>query len=99
MTVNRKLCINIFFNTSRNICFGYLLIEAILINIKTYVLSGNKNKTRSYLHILLLIKDSLEKQIHFNGNIFGNKNAVIVRRFFCIFLEILHSALLPEIFI
>ena len=25
------------------------------------------------LHIILLIKNSLQQQIHFNGNIFGNK--------------------------
>ena len=30
------------------------------------------NKTRSFLHIVS-IKDSLQQQIHFNGNIFGNK--------------------------
>ena len=40
---------------------------------KTNVLWGNKNKTRSFLHIILSIKDSLQQQIHFNGNIFGNK--------------------------
>ena len=40
---------------------------------KTYVLRGNKNKTRSFLHIILSIKDSLQQQIHFNGNITGNK--------------------------
>ena len=27
----------------------------------------------SFLHIILSIKDSLQQQIHFNGNIFGNK--------------------------
>ena len=26
-----------------------------------------------FLHIILSIKDSLQQQIHFNGNIFGNK--------------------------
>ena len=26
------------------------------------------------LHVILLIKDSLKQQIHFNGNIFGNKS-------------------------
>ena len=31
-----------------------------------------KNKTRSFLHIILSIKDSLQGQIHYNGNIFGN---------------------------
>ena len=32
-----------------------------------------KNKTRFVLHFILSIKDSLQQQIHFNGNIFGNK--------------------------
>ena len=30
-------------------------------------------KKKSFLHIALLIKDSLQQQIQFNGNIFGNK--------------------------
>ena len=33
----------------------------------------NKNKTRPFLHIILSIKVSLQKQIHNSGNIFGNK--------------------------
>ena len=32
-----------------------------------------KNKTRPVLHFILSIKDSLQQQIHFSGNIFGNK--------------------------
>ena len=31
------------------------------------------NKTRAFLHIIVSIKYSLQQQIHFNGNIFGNK--------------------------
>ena len=31
------------------------------------------NKTRPILHVILSIKTSLQQQIHFNGNIFGNK--------------------------
>ena len=31
------------------------------------------NKTRPFLHTILSIKDSLEQQVHYNGNIFGNK--------------------------
>ena len=38
-----------------------------------YVLRGNKNKTRPFLDIILSIKDSLQQQIRYNGNIFGNK--------------------------
>ena len=40
---------------------------------KTYVLWGNKNKTRPLLHISLLIKYSVQQQIHLNGNVFWNK--------------------------
>ena len=35
-------------------------------------LTGNNNKTIPFLHIILLIKDSLQGQIHYYGNIFGN---------------------------
>ena len=38
-----------------------------------YVLFKNKNKARAFLLINLLIKYSVQKQIHFNGNVFGNK--------------------------
>ena len=31
------------------------------------------NKTKPFLHINLLIKDSVQQQINFNGNVFGNK--------------------------
>ena len=31
------------------------------------------NKTRPFLHINLLIKYSVQQQIHFNGNVFENK--------------------------
>ena len=54
--------------------FGYLL-EAILTYPK-HVLWGNKNKTRLVLHISMLIKYSVQKQNHFNGNVFGT-NAVV----------------------
>ena len=40
---------------------------------KTYILWGNKEKTIPFLHIILSIKDSLQQQIHYNGNIFGKK--------------------------
>ena len=40
---------------------------------KEYVLWGNKNKIMPSFHIILLIKDSLIQQIHFNGNSFWNK--------------------------
>ena len=40
---------------------------------KTYVLWGKRNKTRPFLHINLLIKYSVQQQIQFNGNIFGNE--------------------------
>ena len=31
------------------------------------------NKDRSIQNVILSIKDSLQQQIHYNGNIFGNK--------------------------
>ena len=31
------------------------------------------NKTRSFSHIIVSIEESLQQQIHFNGNICGNK--------------------------
>ena len=40
---------------------------------KIYVLRGNHNKTRSFLHVILRVKDSLKQEIHFNGNIFRNR--------------------------
>ena len=33
----------------------------------------SKKKTRPFLLVILLIKDSLQPQTHFNGNIFKNK--------------------------
>ena len=70
--------------TSSNICFGYLLELPHRGNSNKYPkhMLCDKNKTRSFLHIILSIKDSLQQQIHFNGNIFG-KNAVIVTRVHC----------------
>ena len=63
--------------SSSNICFWIFVriaSERRFLQIsKIYVLWGNKNKTRSFLHIILSNKDSLEQQIHYNGNIFGNK--------------------------
>ena len=41
---------------------------------KHNVLWLNKTKTRPFLHIILAIKDSLQQQIRFNGNIFENKS-------------------------
>ena len=64
--IRQEYCIK----TSSNICFGYLQFLKIS---KTYVLWENKNKTKSFLHIILSIKESLQQQIHFNNNIFGNK--------------------------
>ena len=40
---------------------------------KTYVLWGNKNKTRHFFLIILLIKHSLQQQIHLNSYIIGIK--------------------------
>ena len=37
---------------------------------KTYVLQGNKNKTKPFLQIIMSVKDALEQQIHYNDSIF-----------------------------
>ena len=67
VTVDQNLCRNILFNTSSNILFW------IFVKIsKTYIIWRNKNKTWHLLHIILLIKSSLQQQIYFNGNNFGN---------------------------
>ena len=60
MTVNQKLCKKVVFNTSRSIYFEYLLESpmAILTNIQNIFLRENKNKKMSFLHIILLIKNS-----------------------------------------
>ena len=66
----QKHCIK----SSSNTCFGYLSEspqrEAILTKVQNICSMGNKNKTRPFLHIILSIKDSLQQQIHYNGNIF-----------------------------
>ena len=52
---------------------------------KTYALSGNKNKTRPFLHIILSIKDSLQQQIHYTNVMatFLGTNAFVVMRVHC----------------
>ena len=76
MTVNEKLCKNITLKLQAT-CFGYLLESPLRGDSNKYpkhnVLWGNKNKTGHFLYIILSIKDSLQQQIHFNGNILGNK--------------------------
>ena len=63
--------------TSNNICFGYLLESPQWGDSNKYpkhiFYEEIKNKTRSVLHFILSIKDSLQQQIYFSGNIFGNK--------------------------
>ena len=79
--------------TSSNTCFGYLLeteailylleTEAILTNIKNICSVRNKNKARSFLHIIMSIKDSLQQQIHLMATSLVT-NADIVTRVHCI---------------
>ena len=55
---------------------GYLLESPHWWDSNKYpkrVLCGNKKRTMPFLRAILLIKDSWQQQIHFNGNIFGNK--------------------------
>ena len=69
----QKYCIK----TSSNIRFGYLLESPKWADSNKYpkhnVLLGNKNKTKHFFCIILPIKDSLQQQIHFNGNIFWDR--------------------------
>ena len=55
------------FNTSRNICFGYLLESPHWGDSNEYQIQmfykNNKNKSGLFLHIILLIKDSLQQQL------------------------------------
>ena len=64
---------NTEFNISRKACFGYLLELPQWGNSNKYpkhmVFYVEKNETRPFLHIILLIKDS-SQQICFHGNIF-----------------------------
>ena len=61
--------------SSSNICFGYLLELPLWGNSNKYPkhMFYEKIRIKPFLHIILSIKDSLEQQIHYNGNIFGNK--------------------------
>ena len=57
--------------------FGYLLVSPQWGDTNKYpnhkFYEENKNTTRHFLHISLLIKYSVQHQFHFNGNIFWNK--------------------------
>ena len=57
--------------------FGYLLESLHRGNSNKYPKHMFYEKIRIkqglFLHIILSIKDSLQQQIHFSGNIFGNK--------------------------
>ena len=58
-------------------CFGYLLESPQWGDSNKYPKhtfnEKNKNKSRLFLHIILLIKDSLQQQIDFKDKILGNK--------------------------
>ena len=64
-----------FIKTSSNICFGYLLESPGDSNKypKRMFCEEIRIKQGFFLHIILSINDSLQQQVHFNGNIFGNK--------------------------
>ena len=69
----QEYCIQNFKETH---VFRYLLELPQWGNSNKYpkhVLWGNKSRTRPFLHINQLIKYSVQHQIHFNGNFFGNK--------------------------
>ena len=63
-------------STPRNICFGYLTEKLYRGDSDKYPKHTFYEGIRKHgicLHIILLIKDSLQQHIHFNGNIFGNE--------------------------
>ena len=65
--VHQKLCKDVVFNTARNKGDSNKYPDICSMRNK------NKNETKPSLHINLLINDSLQYQIHSNGNIFGNR--------------------------
>ena len=77
VTISLKICKNIVFNTLKKLMFWIFVRIASVRRFwqisKIYVLWVNKNKTRLFLHINLLIKYSVQQQIHFNGKVLGNK--------------------------
>ena len=74
VTVNEKLCKNIALKLKAT-CFGYLLESPRWGDSNKYPkhMFSEEIKKRSFLHIILSIKASLQQQIHYNGNVFGNK--------------------------
>ena len=62
--------------TSSNICFGYFLESPHWGDSNKYpkhiFYAEISIKQESFLHTILSINDSLQQQIHYNGNIFGN---------------------------
>ena len=80
----RNYAVALLFNTSSNIHFGYLLESPQW---------GNSNKYPKHMvykeiklnmaFVAYHYTHSLQQQIHFNSNIFGN-NAVVVTRVHCI---------------
>ena len=74
---SEKLCKNIVLKLQAtyvlDICDNRLS-EAILTNIQNIMFYEEIIiKQGPFLHIILSIKDSLQQQVHFNGNTFGNK--------------------------
>ena len=68
----QKHCIK----SSSNICFGYLLELPQRGDSNKYpnhmFYEEIRIKQDLFIHIIQSIKDSLQQQIHYNGNIFGN---------------------------
>ena len=61
--------------TSSNICFGYLLESPHWGDSNKYPkhMFYEEIRTKQSASNILSIKDFLQQQIHYNGNIFGNK--------------------------
>ena len=64
-------------------CFGYLLELPQTDDSNKYskdmFCEEMRIKQGLFLPIFLSIKDSLQKQIHYNGNVFGNKCCLVTR--------------------
>ena len=71
--IMQKHCIK----SSSNICFGYLLESPQRGDSNKYpkhmFYEEIRIKQGLFIHIILSIKNSLQQQIHYNGNIFWNK--------------------------
>ena len=72
---SHKLYLNIVLTALKNICFGYLLELPLWGNSNKYLkhMLYEEIRTKQDISYNLLIKYSVQQQIHFNGNVSGSK--------------------------